>query len=320
MNKPLFYPAIIVLILAGCRQRENVSQLKEINESLIKVCELMADNNRFVYNEMKEKLVDPQTRDRALIWQPKAEVIKRRASAVKVFIDSLKAVLIKQSDSLKIMDNDIVEQMLETNKKGTELFDKLVMFNDSIDVVFNTKEFVDNPFILEVLKRDSVSFGKNVSLILGFKDSSIVDNRIDFTNKWISKNFANCSSLMATTVLSKMEADVTRAENCLIGYCNSMVVNSFCGYDSFWGIATISSSKVKPGDTVVVTAGVGAFGDLMHPRILIDGEAMRLNNKKVAVYVFTANRKPGKYTVPVKLHKDVTAHLKVVIEKEAVAE
>ena len=28
----------------------------------------------------------------------------------------------------------------------------------------------------------------------------------------------------------------------------------------------------------------------------------------------------GEFTIPVKLHKDVTAHLKVVIEKEAVAE
>jgi hypothetical protein len=28
----------------------------------------------------------------------------------------------------------------------------------------------------------------------------------------------------------------------------------------------------------------------------------------------------GEFTVPVKLHKDVTAHLKVVIEKEVVAE
>ena len=28
----------------------------------------------------------------------------------------------------------------------------------------------------------------------------------------------------------------------------------------------------------------------------------------------------GEFAVPVKLHKDVTAHLKVVIEKEAVAE
>jgi large subunit ribosomal protein L9 len=28
----------------------------------------------------------------------------------------------------------------------------------------------------------------------------------------------------------------------------------------------------------------------------------------------------GEFTVPVRLHKDVTAHLKVVIEKEVVAE
>jgi large subunit ribosomal protein L9 len=28
----------------------------------------------------------------------------------------------------------------------------------------------------------------------------------------------------------------------------------------------------------------------------------------------------GEFTVPVKLHKDVTAHLKVTIEKEVVAE
>ena len=31
-------------------------------------------------------------------------------------------------------------------------------------------------------------------------------------------------------------------------------------------------------------------------------------------------RRRGEFTAPVKLHKDVTAHLKVVIEKEAVAE
>jgi large subunit ribosomal protein L9 len=36
------------------------------------------------------------------------------------------------------------------------------------------------------------------------------------------------------------------------------------------------------------------------------------------IQLHEALRTLGEFTIPVKLHKDVTAHLKVIIEKEAV--
>jgi hypothetical protein len=290
--KRTYFIMALVAVLAACRQQEPQSQLKEINEALELANGIIEDNNRLVYEELNNKLPDPRTHAQALVWQPKAEVIRRRALASKRLIDSIKAQLIRQSDSLKMTGNEIVEQVITANEIGGSLFDKLVLFEDSMACVFNSAVFADNSNRVEALRKDSLDFYKYVS-----------HNKIRHSSKkdWIQKSFSKCSPLMAVLALNKEESNLIGIEKFLIDYCNLMAVDNYCGYDRFGGIASINSSVVKPGDTLVITAGVGAFSNIMYPRITIDGWRIKLNDRKIAKHTFFANERPGTYTVPVKI-------------------
>ena len=50
----------------------------------------------------------------------------------------------------------------------------------------------------------------------------------------------------------------------------------------------------------------------------LEKKGFNLDRRKIQIH--EPLKTVGEFTIPVKLHKDVTAHLKVVIEKEAVAE
>jgi len=50
----------------------------------------------------------------------------------------------------------------------------------------------------------------------------------------------------------------------------------------------------------------------------LEKKSFSIDRRKIQLH--EALRTLGEFTVPIKLHKDVTAHLKVVIEKEAAAE
>src|ERR1043166_8351162 len=50
----------------------------------------------------------------------------------------------------------------------------------------------------------------------------------------------------------------------------------------------------------------------------LEKKAFNIDRRKIQLH--EPLKTVGEFTIPVKLHKDVTAHLKVVIEKEAVAE
>jgi hypothetical protein len=300
MNRNLLSFTAAFLLLASCRQRENASQLKEISEGLVKANNLILDKNKLIYETLREKLKDPRTNELALIWLPRAEVVSRQSAQAKKCIESLKEEILKRSDSFKRNDARIVQDLLEINDSGDELFGKLVSINDSLGLVFSTDEFINKQFLLAFLQNDSIGFYKAVPL-LSKQYVSLKSERRRNSAEWIKNKFANSSPLLATAMLNKIESDVTLTENFLIEYCNYQVIDNFCGYDKFWPIGSISSSCVKPGDTVEVTAGVGMFGNIMRPRITIDGTAERLNSKKVAVHTFIANGKPGKHTIPVKI-------------------
>jgi len=64
---------------------------------------------------------------------------------------------------------------------------------------------------------------------------------------------------------------------------------------------------------------MGLFSHTRHPDVLRQS-CNRLGSEAPNFGGFADFAELGEFTVPVKLHKDVTAHLKVVIEKEAVAE
>lgn len=92
-------------------------------------------------------------------------------------------------------------------------------------------------------------------------------------------------------------------EKMLIEYCSMNAAGCGLGitYNMFTPLAVLSSSYVKKGQPIEITAGVGAFSIVMKPLIIIDGKDVKVDNDGTAVHQFTADGNPGKHSIMVEI-------------------
>lgn len=325
MYKSLSCPTIIVLLLVGCQERENVSQLKAINQSLELSNDIIQGDCKLIYEVMQEKQKDPQTAMTAQIWGPKVEQIYVQVDSILAKIESLKNDLLKGTDSLREEKSAVIKVLHEPNGGGFALLNRIAAFKDSVPVIFNVDEFkVDNPIHYTNLYRDIIRILAAVPLLGGYEDSLVKNQHTQYTKKWLEDNFTGSSSLMSLVMLNKIENDVLATEKVLIEYCNNQTVNMHHGYEAFHAIASLSSSYVKRGQSIEVTAGVGAFIAAARPRITINGTEIKLDNNSTAIHSITPIGNPGKHSIPIKIEYDrpdgssitVIKDLEYIIAKE----
>jgi hypothetical protein len=300
MKRTLFIPAVIVVLLVGCRPEENPEQLKAVNRSLEYANGVMQDANNMVYEELLERQKDPRDADNPELWLSRANQIKQYVDSIGSFIKDIKSELIIQSDSLKKDYVELTKQLHSTNGVGQRLLNKLSDFKDSALSVLTPDE-----------KKTQIYWHSEIShfletgpLLPTYRDNLPADKKIEYRKKWLEKSFGRTSALMAMIMLNKMEADVLATEKAFITYCNYRA--SFHGcilrFDVFKAVATLSSTYVKAGQSIEVTAGVGSFSDAAKPRITINGKEVQVGEGATAAYKFIATGKPGKYTVPITFH------------------
>jgi hypothetical protein len=200
-----------------------------------------------------------------------------------------KRELIAQSDSLKMDYVPVVRQLHNEDGVGISLFEKLAEFKDSIPVAINPFGRINRNHML-----------KDIPLLYGYSDSLPVNEKLLFGKKWLEKSFGKSSSLMAMIMLNKIENDVLMSEKMLIEYCNSQSCYLPVAYNRYQALAVLSSSYVKQGQPIEITAGVGGFTDAMKPRVIINDKEMELEDGCV-VHQFKADGKPGKHSVMVKI-------------------
>jgi gliding motility-associated GldM-like protein len=301
MNRYNLSLIVLIFFMGACRQQADVKQLMDINKSLEFSNEVIQNGTRLIYEELQNKLHDLEANQQAAIWQPRATEIQKHATSIRIFIDGLKKKLIEQSDSLKDMDHGLVKQIFFTNGNAQILFNKLAVFKDSIPAIFGIEQIEDNDLRKTRLTKDIGQLTAHTLLLAGYTDSVSEKERGEYAKNWVQHNFTG-SSLMAMLALNKIENDVLTTEKTLTEYCYNQTATHDCGlYYSFSAIATLSSSYVKPGQPIEVNAGIGSFNAASKPAIMIDGKIIKLNNDATAVYNFTANGKPGKHIVPVKI-------------------
>ena len=80
----------------------------------------------------------------------------------------------------------------------------------------------------------------------------------------------------------------------------------------FDGLSVSFQRKSGENDQLFGSVTSGDIADALEKK------AFNIDRRKIQLH--EPLKTVGEFTIPVKLHKDVTAHLKVVIEKEAVAE
>jgi gliding motility-associated protein GldM len=281
------------VILSSCSQESKSSLTIFIatEEGFDQSNKAIANSTTKIYHALDEKLAKPETAQQASVWQPNAMVIKERSewmiSYIEQLIKKLKEAVAGKNENDKIVlrndGMDAVKRLFIVEMKGDSLYQKLQKYKQDILAV--------NPEIFEVFGRNSIIITSEFEL-----DSSKLK---DFTSTF----FSQMPVAGASAILRKFENNVRVLENKLVTFCYNKIGSTDGGgfYTRISPILAISSSYVKTGDKIVISAGIGSFSTETKPVVYMGGKVLQPDENGVVVYKFKASEKIGKNVVPVKI-------------------
>lgn len=280
---------VLTAILALNVSNEVITAFKVVDKSLITSNEVINDGNNTIYKSLEEKMKDPQTAEKAALWEPKAMKAKQLSADMYSYIDSLKLLLKKQAD-LQIKpdgtedyreDNlDASTRLFETNGVGSQLEKRL---NDYREGMLNI-----DPSIRQ-------QFQSNFPVST---DTKMYKNREGKVKDFTQTYFHMTPTVAALTMLSKFQNGVRNAESEVITFCHSQIGAVKVVYDQFSALVGQSSNYLMPGQPLTITAGVGAYSKAAQPDITIGGQRVAVGPDGAATYNITASG-AGNHSVPV---------------------
>ena len=277
---------VLTALLALNVSSEILNAFKVVDASLRTSNDNIAAANGTLYKSLSDKLADPQSAEKAKLWQPKAEAAHKLSDDMYNYIDNLKMDLKKEAD-LKMVDGK--EQFREDNlDAATRLFDTKGKGKDLEQKLKDYKEAMLN-IDPEIRKQFEASLPVEVTPPVA-QDGT----KKDFTTSF----FHMTPTVAALTILSKFENNVKNSENQVVTYCHNQIGAVKVIYDQFAALVGQSSNYVMPGEEVEITAGVGAYSKAAQPTITINGTVASLDADGRASAKFPANG-GGAHSVPV---------------------
>ncbi len=283
---------VLTAILALNVSNEVISAFKVVNNSLVISNENISASNETLYKSLEAKLNDPQSAEKAKIWEPKAMQAKKLSADMFNYIEGLKADLKKGADLRMKWDDvkkDSVEdyrednldastRLFETKGKGEELRKRLEKFK------------VDMLAIDPAIK---AQFEKT------FPVNTVPPVTQDGKQKDFTQSFFHMTpTVAALTMLSKFQNNVKNAEAEIVTFTHNQIGAVKVIYDQFAALVGQSSNYVMPGQQIQITAGVGAYSKAAQPQITINGAPSALDADGRATYTLTASG-AGDHNVPV---------------------
>ncbi|HSV09543.1 MAG TPA: hypothetical protein VLI68_02165, partial [Hanamia sp.] len=208
---------ILTAILALNVSNEVINAFKVVNNSLLVSNSNITASNNTLYKSLVEKLNDPQSAEKAKIWEPKAMQAKKLSDDMNGYINDLKAQLLKAADlrmkwDSKIKDSvqdyrednlDASTRLFETHGKGKELKDRLDEYKQQMLAIDpSIKQQFESSFPVNTVPPVSQE-GKEK----------------DFTQTF----FHMTPTVAALTMLSKFQNNIKNAENMIVTYCHSQI-------------------------------------------------------------------------------------------------
>lgn len=296
---------VLTALLALNVSSEIINAFKTIDNSLVAANAVIKDKNETVYKTFQKSVEDPKTKDKALIWQPKALAAKKLSEDVYGYLEALKLELKKEAglemregkESFKEDNLEAATRLLVEGPKGKELLQKLTDFKTNLVNILNPNEF-GAAGMEEIKKR--VQAAKD-----GFATSLPLDlappKGVSEANKdWNAAYFRMTPTVAAITMLSKFQNDVKNSESQIVDFCLKQVSEVVLEYDQFQAIASQSSEYLMPDQEMTITGGVGAFSKAAAPNVSVDGAGVPLNAQGVAEYKFKVGG-PGTYSKKVRI-------------------
>jgi len=269
---------VLTALLALNVSAEILNAFKTVDRSLMIASGVAEQKNEEIFKSFKAKLEDPTTREKAAIWEPKAQQARKISDELYNYIEGLKLELKKESglktvdgkEEFKEDDLDAATRLLvqfapEGKGKGKELFEKLKAYKEqllSIDPEMKKEIEVGLPLDLSIPPTASEA-GKS---------------------DWSYAYFHMTPSIAALTIMSKFQNDVRNSESKAVEFCHKQIGQVEIIYDQFQAFAGTNTQYLMPGEELVITAGIGAFSKAAQPSISIDGANVPLNAEGTAEY------------------------------------
>jgi len=277
---------VLTALLALNVSAEVIDAFKTVDSSLMKSNENIEASNVTLFKSFAAKKADATTKANAELWGAKADQAKSLSGAMLSYIENLKMELKTASGLRKVKDEETglekeeyklddlnaSSRLMDTEKKGKELDDKLRAFRTAMLNI--------DP---EIKKQFDAVFPVQVS----------ADGKDNTTY-----TFRMMPTVAAITLLSKFQNNVKNAENQVVTFAHNKIGEVKVIYDKFAAIVGQSSNYVMPGEKVTITAGVGAFSTAAQPQITIGGTSVPVDADGVAIKEFSADG-GGAKSVPV---------------------
>src|SRR6185312_13940339 len=91
------------------------------------------------------------------------------------------------------------------------------------------------------------------------------------------------------------------AENKLLNFCDNRVTFHGCFYNKYESLFVQDKTIVNPGETIEIKAAMGYVSTSCKTKMIIQNKTLFTEDNGVAEYILKAEKKPGKYSVPVKI-------------------
>lgn len=256
---------LLALTIYSCNIKNTKSNSSEINllDNLELSTKTISEQSKYLYHTLEVGLTKENLNHQTDYLFPKAEVSYSISKNLHQSILSLQEKFpISESDS-----------------KANELYDNLNLFKDNL---LN----IDNEFSKDYAKE---IFG------LTTLDDPKVSSKSDFVSL-LSKSNEQDFKLR----LSKMHNSVSILENKMLTHFNIASSNPIrVIFDKFAGLVSQSCKRLNKGDTLEISAGVGAFSSVSNPQIIINGSNIKVGSDGLAKYSFKVSGENGMNVIPV---------------------
>ncbi|MES2882978.1 MAG: gliding motility protein GldM [Bacteroidota bacterium] len=278
---------VLTALLALNVSAEILNAFKTVERSLTSTNNTINSSTNTLIASFKDKLIEPETAEKAKIWYPKAERAVALTKEMNTYIDSLKAQIMRAADfdparkgdsTFKEENQDIATRLMIEEKRGTELRAKLDKY-----------------------KKDMIaldpSLGKEIEIYLKQINLEVPATKSN-VKSWENAYFYMVPTVAATTILTKFQNDVKTSENRTVALFHEQVGKVIVRYDAFAAIVGQSSNYIMPGQDIEITAGVGAFSKAAQPQITINGQSAPLGAEGQAAMKVSGGGL-GKHSVPI---------------------
>ncbi|MDQ2862413.1 MAG: gliding motility protein GldM [Bacteroidota bacterium] len=282
---------VLTAILALNVSNEVISAFRVVNKSLETSNTNIAASNETLYKSLEEKLHEPQSAEKAAIWEPKAVQAEHLSAAMYTYLDSLKHALkvgadLKMKYDEKIKDSvedfkaenlDASTRMFETRGEGDRLKARLDQYKtDMLSIDPSIKSQFESSFPVNTTPPKTED-----------------DKRKGFTQAF----FHMTPTIAAITILSKFQNNIKNAENEIVTYCHNQIGKVEIHMDQVGVLVGQNSNYLMPGQQLQITAGVGAYSSSAAPSISINGSGVSVANGQ-GTYTTTVSG-AGEHTVNV---------------------